>query len=95
VRNDPVHPPHKGLKRLFEQDDPSGINPEHLQKLRDILATLHAAPKVAHMDLPAFRLHPLKGQMKGYWAVTVRANWRVVFRFAEGHADEVDYVHYH
>jgi proteic killer suppression protein len=56
---------HKGLKRLFEQDDPSGVNPEHVAKLRDILATL-AAPIVAHMDLPGFRLHPLKGRMKGF-----------------------------
>jgi toxin HigB-1 len=65
---------HKGLKRLFEQDDPRGVNREHVGKLRDILATLHAAPTVAHMDLPGFRLHSLKGQMKGFWAVTVRAN---------------------
>jgi toxin HigB-1 len=55
---------HKGLRRLFEQDDPSGVSPEHADKLRDILATLHAAPTIAHMDLPGFRLHPLKGQMK-------------------------------
>ena len=61
---------HKGLKRLFEQEDPSGVNPEHVGKLRNILATLHAAPTVAHMDLPGFRLHPLRGQMKrllGYY----------------------------
>jgi proteic killer suppression protein len=56
---------HKGLKRLFEQDDPSGVNPEHVAKLRKILATLHAAPTIAHMDMPGFRLHPLKGAMKG------------------------------
>ena len=86
---------HKGLKRLFEQDDPSGVNPEHVSKLRDILATLHAAPSVAHMDLPGLRLQPLKGQRKGYWAVIVRANWRVIFRFIEGHAEDVDYVDYH
>ena len=85
---------HKGLKRLFEHDDPSGVNPEHVGKLRNILATLHAAPTVAHMDLPGFRLHPLKGERKGFWAVTVRANWRVIFRF-DGGADEVDYVDYH
>jgi proteic killer suppression protein len=72
---------HKGLKRFFEHDDPSGINREHGDKLRDILSALQAAPTVAHMNLPGFRLHPLKGQMKGFWAVTVRANWRVVFRF--------------
>ena len=86
---------HKGLKRLFEQDDPSGVNPQHVDKLRDILATLHAAPTIAHMDLPGFRLHPLKGDMKGLWAVTVRANWRVIFRFEDGGADDVDYVDYH
>jgi len=86
---------HKGLKRPFERDDASGVNAEHVGKLRDILATLHAAPTAAHMDLPGFRLHPLKGQMKGFWGVTVRANWRVIFRFAEGHAEDVDYVDYH
>jgi toxin HigB-1 len=57
---------HKGLKRLFEEDDPSGVNPQHVGKLRDILVTLHAAPTVAHMDLPGFRLHPLKGREKGF-----------------------------
>ncbi len=85
---------HKGLKRLFEQDDPSGVNPEHIAKLRNILATLHAARTVAHMDLPGFRLHALKGASKGLWAVTVRANWRVIFRF-DGGAEDVDYVDYH
>ncbi len=83
-----------GLKRLFEQDDPSGVNTGHVAKLRNILATLHAAPTVAHMNMPGFRLHPLKGERKGFWAVTVRANWRVIFRF-DGGADEVDYVDYH
>ena len=85
---------HKGLKRLFENDDPSGVNREHTEKLRDILATLHAAHAVAHMDLPGFRLHSLKGRRKGFWAVTVRANWRVIFRFDDG-ATDVDYVDYH
>jgi proteic killer suppression protein len=85
---------HKGLKRLFEQDDPSGVNSEHVAKLRNILATLSGAATVAHMDLPSFRLHPLKGKEKGFWAVTVRANWRVIFRF-DGDAEDVDYVDYH
>jgi proteic killer suppression protein len=85
---------HKGLKRLFELDDPRGLNPEHADKLRDILATLHAAPSAAHMDLPVYRLHPLKGRMKGFWAVTVQANWRVIFRLDDG-ATDVDYVDYH
>jgi proteic killer suppression protein len=86
---------HKGLKRLYEDDDPRGVMREHTVKLRDILARLDAANTVADMDLPGFRLHPLKGELKGYWAITVRANWRVVFRFAEGDALDVDYADYH
>jgi toxin HigB-1 len=86
---------HKGLRRLLEQDDPTGVNREHVAKLKNILATLHAAPTIAHMDLPSFRLHPLKGDLKGFWSVTVRANWRVIFRFGDGDAEDVDYVDYH
>ena len=85
---------HKGLKRLFEQDDPRGVNPEHAETLRDILATINAAPTLAHLNQPGLRLHPLKGQMKGFWSITVRANWRVIFRFDDG-AEDVDYVDYH
>jgi len=86
---------HKGLKRLYQDDDPRGVTREHAAKLRDILARLDAAGTVSDMDLPGFRLHPLKGELKGLWAVTVRANWRVIFRFAEGEALDVDYVDYH
>ena len=86
---------HKGLKRLYEDDDPRGVIGEHAEKLRDILARLDAAGDVSDLDLPGFRLHPLKGEFKGFWAVTVRANWRVVFRFADSEALDVDYVDYH
>ena len=86
---------HKGLKRLYEEDDPRGVVAEHAAKLRDILARLDAAGTVTDMDLPGFRLHPLKGGLKGFWAVTVRANWRVIFRFADGDALDVDYADYH
>jgi len=86
---------HKGLRRLHEDDDPRGVLAEHAEKLRDILARLDAARKVEDMDLPGFRLHALKGDRKGFWAVTVRANWRVVFRFAGYDALEVDYLDYH
>ena len=68
---------------------------EHTAKLRDILVRLDAASVVADMDLPGFRLHPLKGDFKGFWAVTVRANWRIIFRLAEGDALDVDYLDYH
>ena len=86
---------HKGLKRLYEDDDPRGVMAEHAVKLRDILARLDAARLSSDMDLPGFQLHPLKGELKGFWAVTVRANWRVIFRFADPDALDVDYVDYH
>jgi toxin HigB-1 len=86
---------HRGLRRLHEDNDQRGVMAEHAEKLRDILARLDAARVVTDMDLPGFRLHPLRGNLRGYWAVTVRANWRVIFRFADGEASEVDYVDYH
>ena len=86
---------HKGLKRLYEDDDSRGVVAEHASKLRDILARLDAARGVDDMDMPGFQLHPLKGELKGFWAVTVRANWRVVFRFTAPDVFDVDYVDYH
>ena len=86
---------HKGLKRLHEDDDPRGVFAEHAGKVRDILVRLDAARVVTDMDMPGFRLHPLKGDLKGCWAVTVRANWRVVFRFVDPDAFDVDYSDYH
>jgi proteic killer suppression protein len=67
---------HKGLRRLHEDDDPRGVAAAHAEKLRDILARLDAARTVDDMDLPGFRLHALRGALKGLWAVTVRAKAR-------------------
>ena len=86
---------HKGLKCLYEDDDPRGVPAEHQSKLRNILARMDAAGSAEDMDLPGFNLHGLTGDLRGFMAVTVRANWRVIFRFAEGHAFEVDYLDYH
>jgi proteic killer suppression protein len=86
---------HKGLKRLHQDDDRRGVIAEHVEKLRDILARLDAAGTASDMDLPGFRLHALKGNLRGFWAVTVRANWRVIFRFADRDAFDVDYMDYH
>ena len=86
---------HKGLTRLYKDDGPRGVIAEHVVKLRDILARLDAARAVADMDMPGFRLHPLKGERKGFWSVTVRANWRVILRFAGRDAFDVDYLDYH
>jgi proteic killer suppression protein len=64
-------------------------------KLRDILARLDASGSVADLDVTSFKLHPLKGALRGFWAITVRADWRVIFRFEDGDAMDVDYVDYH
>ena len=86
---------HKGLKRLFEDDDRKGIHAQHAEKIENILGLLDVAGKVEDMNLQTFRLHPLTGSLKGFWSVTVRANWRIIFRFEDGNALDVDLVDYH
>lgn len=85
----------RALRRFFERGDKSRIRADHRVTLRDILARLNASVVPEDMDLPGFRLHRLKGDYADFWAVTVRANWRVIFRFEEGHAVDVDYLDYH
>ncbi len=86
---------HKGLRRLFENGDRKAIRRDLIDKVENILFVLNRAKTLADMNLPGFRLHPLKGELKGFWAVTVRANWRVVFRFELGDALDVELVDYH
>ena len=86
---------HKGLRRFYENDDRELFPPELVQRIRDILTALDAAETLEGLDRPTFRLHARKSERKGYWAVTVRANWRIVFRFTDGKASEVDFVDYH
>lgn len=66
-----------------------------IEKLENILAVLSRARVPSDASLPGFRLHPLKGRLEGFWSVTVRANWRVIFRFREGHVWDVDLIDYH
>jgi proteic killer suppression protein len=86
---------HKGLRRLFEKGEAKGLRADHVAKVENILAVLNRARKPSDMDLPGFRLHRLKGDLKDFWSVTVSANWRVIFRFEEGHAYDVDLIDYH
>lgn len=81
---------HKGLQRFFENDDPSKLSPVLVERIRTVLSAIDAARSLADLSQPSFRLHPLKGDRKGSWAVTVRANWRIIFRFVDGDATEVD-----
>ena len=86
---------HKGLKRLFELGDASGVRPDMLDKIRTILVQLDEARTIEDMGLTSFRLHRLKGDLKGLWSVTVKTNWRIIFRFRDGDADDVELTDYH
>jgi proteic killer suppression protein len=86
---------HKGLKVLFETGSGRGVKPEHLNRLRLILARLHASHSPRDMNLPGLDLHGLKGKLKGHHAVSVSGNWRVTFRFEGPDAMDVDYLDYH
>jgi proteic killer suppression protein len=86
---------HRDLRRLYENADRRELNPQHVEKIARILARLDEAQRPEDLDLPGFRLHPLRGDLAGYWSVMVRANWRIIFRFAEDEAGDVDLVDYH
>ena len=86
---------HKGLQRFYETGNAAGVQPDHQKRLRMQLTALDTAQIIDDMDIPGFRLHPLKGDRKGQWAVTVNRNWRLVFKFADGNASAVDYEDYH
>ena len=83
------------LKALYDGRTAKRVASEHVEKLRDILAVLDRSKGPDDMDLPGFRLHPLRGNLKGHYAVSVSGNWRVTFRFDDGHAADVDYLDYH
>jgi proteic killer suppression protein len=85
----------RGLKQLFEDDNPKGVNAEHIRKIKQILALLDAVQTVAALDVSTLGLRPLKGDLKGFWSLTVRANWRITCRFKDGKALNVDLVDYH
>ncbi len=86
---------HKGLRRLFEKGEAKGLRADQVAKVENILAVLNRARKPSDMGLPGFRLHRLRGNLKDFWSVTVRANWRIIFRFEQGDAYDVDLIDYH
>jgi toxin HigB-1 len=86
---------HRGLKRFFEENDSRRLPPDMVNRIRAILARLHQAEAIEDMNIHSYRLHSLRGDRKGEWSVTVRANWRITFRFEEGYALDVDLVDYH
>jgi len=86
---------HRGLKKLYLKGDRGQVRPDFLNRIEDILARLDVAEEIDDMDLPGYGLHPLKGDLKALWSVTVSRNWRIVFRFEEGNASDVDFTDYH
>jgi toxin HigB-1 len=82
---------HRGLKRFYERDDASQIHAAYRKKVARVLADLDSARMPRDMDFPGLRLHPLMGDLKGYWSVTVSGNWRIIFRFDVVDVDLVDY----
>jgi len=86
---------HKGLDLFFTTGSTRGITAQHAKRLRVLLGILATAKSPAEMAVVGSRLHPLKGDLKGFWAVSVSGNWRLIFRFDGEHAVDVDLVDYH
>jgi proteic killer suppression protein len=86
---------HKGLKAFFETGSKVGIQAAHASRLNLQLAMLNAAKSEVDMALPNWRLHRLRGEYAGLWAVSVSGNWRLIFRFENGDAVLIDYIDYH
>ena len=80
---------------MYERDDRSRVSPDIADRIALALADLDDADGASDLDLPGYRLHPLKGALKGYWSISISGNWRLIFRFADGDAYDVDLVDYH
>lgn len=86
---------HKGLKEYFSLGSTAAINAAHSKKVGLILDLLDAANEIKDMGFPGSYLHPLKGKLAGFWSVRVSGNWRIIFRFHDGDAYDVNYIDYH
>jgi proteic killer suppression protein len=86
---------HKGLEKFYSKGTTAGIQAKHAKKLRMQLAALDTAQLIDDLDIPGYRLHPLKGQREGIWSITVSANWRLTFEFSGGNVHILDYEDYH
>ena len=86
---------HKGLEKFFTTGNTAGIQSQHRARLEERLQALLTACYVDDMNIPGWRLHPLKGTRSKQWAVNVSGNWRVVFEFMDGHVYVVNYEDYH
>lgn len=86
---------HKGIRLFFEDNNSSKLPPHLIDKIRDILTLLDTIESIEEMDIPGYRLHQLSGKLSDFWSVKVNANFRIIFRFEDGNAYDVDYLDYH
>jgi proteic killer suppression protein len=86
---------HKGLQKFYETGKTTGIKAEHKKRLKLQLIALDTATIIEDMDVPGFKLHPLKGKRKGIWSIQVSGNWRITFKFEDGNAYILNYEDYH
>jgi proteic killer suppression protein len=89
---------HKGLRRLYADDNAKGLSVAIVDKLRKLLFAMETAQDIEQLQrFPGWRLHPLKGELKGFWSLTVTGNWRLIFRYHEATktASEIDLTDYH
>ena len=86
---------HKGLKSLYEKDDRRKIRADHADKLKSILFMLEQMESMNDLSYPGLHLHPLRGDLAGFWSIMVSANWRIIFRFDGEDVSEIDLVDYH
>lgn len=86
---------HKVLAALFDAGSTAGVQASHAKRLRLQLAALDTAQVIDDMGIPGFRLHPLKGKLKGRWSIQVNGNWRLTFEFTDSNVHVLDYADYH
>ena len=86
---------HNGLRRFWERDERQRVPPEHAERIRRILTILDDPAQMRRLDRTRYRLHRLTGNLAGYWAVSVSANWRIIFRFEGEDVCDVDLIDYH
>ncbi len=86
---------HRGLRRLYERGDKSGLRTDIADKAERFLTFLDQAERIDEVDLPGYSLHRLTGNLRGFWSVSVSRNHRLIFRFDDGLASDLDLVDYH
>ena len=86
---------HRGLKRLYERGDASRVSANQVSRIQAALAYLDSARVPSDLALPGYRFHPLQGDLRRFWSISISGNWRIIFRFEEGDVYDIDLVDYH